>query len=290
MKHMLMPFSSFFLRTAPLFLLFVSSGCGAQVKKDPPPAKEILSEERWESYMATYDNGKPGTVTVRMDLIEISPIKDFPFVLVSGVDYAMGDSSGLPDKMVLETLYEHSDALIQFVTTEFKAIYVGSFMHNGRRVEYFYLSSDKGVETSVTNFWDARKVVNPYIKTAEDKSWEYYKKFLYPNEDTQNYMGDEKVVFNLREAGDKLTEPRRVDHWAYFKSEQDMKRFRNEVVKLGYKVEKTQQNKKANDFIVQFWNNAKVDLETIHPVTSALRKLAAKHNGEYDGWETFVVK
>jgi len=130
-----------------------------------------------------------------------------------------------------------------------------------------------------------------YLNIKEDKNWSYYRDFLYPNEETLNYMGDQSVVMNLQEAGDPLTRERRVDHWLYFSTEADMKKCKEELIKEDYTIESSGINKDTTlPFELQIWRIDKVDINSIYPITSELRGLAKKYNGEHDGWETFVLK
>ncbi|MEP1983382.1 MAG: ribonuclease E inhibitor RraB, partial [Maribacter dokdonensis] len=124
----------------------------------------------------------------------------------------------------------------------------------------------------------------------EDKEWTYYTDFLYPSEEVQNYMADQSVLRSLEEAGDQLTKARRIDHWFYFSAEDEMIQCKNELIKAKFNVEHTNINKESSlPFELIVWRVDHVDIDTIYPITSNLRILAAKFGGEYDGWETMVV-
>ncbi len=158
-------------------------------------------------------------------------------------------------------------------------------MHNFERLEYFYLKSDEGIKKKIEQFY---KTSYPnkkyYLNIKEDKHWKYYTKFLYPNEETINYMEDQKVLEALKNAGDNLTKARKIDHWAYFLDNTSMLSFKKEVIKQGFKIESSSKIENKNmPYRLHFFRIDHIDIDSIYPITSLLRKMAIQHNGDYDG-------
>ena len=227
-----------------------------------------------------------------MDLINSSPIPELPNVLVTGLEYETAKANGFPESETFQILYQLGDELLEIVSKEFNGVLVGSFTYNQERLEYFYVKSTKGLEQRLEKFYrENYPSYKPYINIKEDQDWEYYREFLYPNEETLNYMGDQSVIRQLIQAGDDLTKERRVDHWLYFATERDLDDFLTTIKDKGFNIESKSINKEASlPHQLQIWRTDKVDIYTIYPMTSELRELVSKHNGLYDGWETFVVK
>lgn len=249
--------------------------------------------ESWETYIANYENSKPGTTVVRMDLINNVPIKKYDIILVTGLIYKSPDESGFPDSEQLKQLQDIEDKLVNIVSSKFESIYVGSFMHDSKRRCYFYLKDSTQLRNTLESFYAENSSNFKNITKIEgDKDWEYYKEFLYPNEDIRNYLADEKVVQNLIDSGDKLEKARQVDHWSFFKTKQDAEKFSDEIKNMGYDVEKIEKLKDKNEypFIVNFSKNEHVDLNSIYKITTNLRLISTKFGGDYDGWETFIIK
>ena len=246
--------------------------------------------ESWESYIATYDENKPGSTTVRMDLLDRTPIPNFNYVLVTGLTYESEREDGFPQGDTFELLHKVGDELIEILKTNGDNLLVGSFMYNFQRLEYFYLKSDNDIEKQLEEFYKSKYPNNKYyINLKEDKNWSYYRDFLYPNDDTLNYISDQKVVDQLIKSGDNLEKERRIDHWIYFSNKKNMELFKTEVTKSNFKIEFSGINDQTDlPFEIRIWRVDKVDIESIHPITNNLRKLAIKYNGDYDGWETSV--
>lgn len=255
-------------------------------------AHSQVVEEQWDSYIASYENGVPGSTTIRMDLIDDSPISDFEHVLVTGLTYETSREDGFPEKKTFSLLYKLQDELTALIGQQTQALLVGSFTHKKERLEYYYVTDPTGIKDMLEEFYaEHYPGYKYYIHVKEDSGWNYYNDFLYPNEDIKNFMGDQSVVANLEEAGDKLIKKRRVDHWLYFKTETDLKKCETEVAKLDFTIQFSGANEKSElPYELQIWRNDKVDIGSIYPITSQLRKLAKTNHGTYDGWETSVQK
>lgn len=248
-------------------------------------------EEHWDSYIASYEEGKPGLTTLRMDLIETAPVADYPMVLVTGFTFKSGREDGFPEEENLQAVHDDSDKLIAFVEQKFDCLHVASFMYDCQRMEYFYLRSGINVEAGIQQFYaEQLSAYENHTNVDEDKDWSLYREFLFPTDEILHYMYDQKVVMHLEEEGDDMTTPRRVDHWILFDKENDAERFAKEAEKQGFEVEGVSETEHEDTALqLQVFREDKIDLDDIFPVTAGLRDLAQKFEGDYDGWETFVV-
>lgn len=253
---------------------------------------QIDTEGIWDTYMANYGEGKIGSTVLRMDLIDGVPFKEYSKVLITGVTYESSRDDGFPDEKTFEVLYEINDQLEAFLIKESRAVHVGSFTCDNERLCYFYIKNDQKLEKKLKRFYKTKfPDFKPYINIKEDLTWETYTKFLYPNEETLHYMYDMSVVRALMEGGDELNEKRRVDHWLWFKKEEDLKAFIPKSEAIGYTMEGFKKvEEKENLYSLQIWKEELPDQNTIYSITSKLRALAKECNGEYDGWETFIIK
>ena len=102
-------------------------------------------------------------------------------------------------------------------------------------------------------------------------------------------MDDKAVLRQLLKAGDNLEKARRVDHWFYFEGEIEMLKCKEALENLDFLIEKAKKREAAKPyFVLQVYRIDHVSADAITPVTSILRSLALKFNGEYDGWGTSV--
>ncbi|MEZ0224687.1 MAG: ribonuclease E inhibitor RraB [Alphaproteobacteria bacterium] len=100
-----------------------------------------------------------------------------------------------------------------------------------------------------------------------------------------------EVCAQLEKAGDSLTQPREIDHWIYFDETAQREKFRKRSVEMGFQTIKetdTPDHEKRYGIRIN-----RVDLPSydgIDTVTLPLFRLALEFEGEYDGWETEVIR
>lgn len=248
-------------------------------------------DDQWDVYMAGYEKG-PGSTVINMSAKTNAPNKELMFIVITGVSFSGCAVEGLPTKDQFPDLYKIADSIDKIITATTKARRVGTFTYQCQRLDYYYVKDTNTIRAKLQNCYSsAFSKYQPYINMREDKSWKTYLEFLYPNEETLEYMGNQKIVLKLQEAGDKLDKPRKVDHWLYFKTETD----RNCVLAYIKANHFTVENKETvtgseKPFKLQISRADRVDLPTINQITSDLRKEVLKCSGDYDGWETFVVR
>lgn len=248
-------------------------------------------QSHWDVYMAHWDEG-PGSVIVNMDLIKIAPVPSMPYVVITGLTFPQCRPDGLPEKEAFHLLYAVSDSVHSLISRKVKNEKAGTFTHQCERLDYVYVQDTMGVRASLVQLYQKRfGAAAFYISIKKDEEWKAYREFLYPNEETLEYMSNEKVILRLIEAGDDLSKPRQVDHWLYFKNVEDRGDFMREAKKEGYKIQNaTALKERENHFQLRISRNDKVDPASINSLTMALRAKAKKYRAEYDGWETFVMK
>ena len=100
---------------------------------------------------------------------------------------------------------------------------------------------------------------------------------------------DKQVVEQLQKAGDKLEKPRNIDHWIYFPKDKTPDAFVVWAKKDGYAVEGPTPTDKG-ELKVKLSHTGVPKLEEISKHTLKLKETAKEYGGDYDGWETVVVK
>lgn len=249
----------------------------------------IAQDDNWDVYLAQYEKGAGSTV-LNMGLKASAPKRDYPYLLVVTVPFKEC-KDGFPLDSQLTELYRISDSLELTITNTQQNIFAGTFTYQCEREHYFYLHDTSRVRKALTKMCREQFAAFPVrIRIKPDPSWDNYLHFLYPNEETRDYMADTKVVMSLGNAGDKLEKARKVDRWLYFSTEADRTCFTNYLSGKGFKIESTEKvNKNNKPYSLQISRTDKVDIDHIHPITREMRKHARLCNGEYDGWETLVI-
>ena len=245
---------------------------------------------KWDVYLAQYESG-PGSTTLNMDLIKLAPKKELPFIVITGVTTENCRDDGFPVGSEFDKLYKISDAVEAKLKEITKVELAGSFTYQCERLDYIYVADTNLIRTELTKLYNIDfSGYKYYINIKRDDTWEAYLQFLNPNEETQEFMANEKVLIQLRQAGDDLSKPRQVDHWIYFADRKNRSLFVESVKKEGYKVESEDKLKDSTlPFQLHISRTDNVSPGEIYKVTLNLRRMAKKFIGEYDGWETFVI-
>ncbi|HEY0251026.1 MAG TPA: DUF695 domain-containing protein [Kofleriaceae bacterium] len=123
------------------------------------------------------------------------------------------------------------------------------------------------------------------VDSIANPDWDYYRTFLLPDRERHRWMVDRAVVDALANAGDPLAASRRVDHWCYFAKAADRDAFVDEANGERFELQGLSDDAMHG---AQIHRVDSVELESIHETVMSLVELAAKHHGEYDGWETSV--
>ncbi len=167
----------------------------------------------------------------------------------------------------------------------------GTFTYQCERKDYYYIKDTSSIRLKLLALYKKHfPGYQPIINIRKDATWEAYLTFLYPNEETREYMYNEKVLTKLNEAGDKLDKERPLDHWLYFPDAKSRDSFVVYAKAKGFKIESKEMREGAKPFQLHISRIDKVDLPYISKLTLELRREARKYNAEYDGWETFVVR
>jgi hypothetical protein len=98
------------------------------------------------------------------------------------------------------------------------------------------------------------------------------------------------VIDNLEKNGDTLAKARPVDHWIYFKTEQDKRQFRDRIKNDGFAIISDDHDSSLGDnpYRLHISRVDKVDQDSVDEYVIYLWQLASECNGDYDGWETSI--
>jgi uncharacterized protein (TIGR01619 family) len=255
------------------------------------PVILTAQQPQWETYMGQYENG-PGSTILDMSVKDKAPVKALPFLLVTGINFEKCNTDGLPEKEAFSQLYKVSDAVKLCMDSFIENIFAGTFTYQCERLDYYYIKDTAGIRQRLDKLYiDSFAGSKFYTNIKVDKIWQAYLDFLYPNALSLEFMLNEKLLMKLQEAGDQPDKERPVDHLLYFTTEADQQCFIPYILKQRFKIlakEKTDDSKRSYKLLIS--RTDKVDLATISAITIDLKRVAMKCNGEYDGWETAVVK
>jgi Family of unknown function (DUF695)/Regulator of ribonuclease activity B len=252
---------------------------------------DSLPSENWDTYLTKIQK-KAGSILLNMSLKSSAPQKDYPFLLVTGVKFTDCSREGFPSSREYKKLFIISDSVKATVERTTGAVLCGTFTYQCQRVDYFYVQDTARLRLPL---WGLYKNQFPeyeyFINIKSDKGWNTYLDFLYPSDTVRDFMENQEILMALERAGDKLVRSRPIEHFAYFKTEADRTCFSSYVLKKGFRITKKNNSGGAGaPLLLQFSRIDKPQVNIISRITLELRRQATKCNGEYDAWETAVIR
>lgn len=246
--------------------------------------------EQWDTYLSRYGD-KPGSVLVDMALAAVAPDKKFPYLVITGPRARNCDKQGVPSHEEINELEEILSTTDNFLTGITAKVLAGTFTYKCDRLNYYYVKDTAGIRYAIGRMYARSFQDRQYtIKIKQDKEWGSYLTFLYPNEETQNWMQYNKAAAAILSAGDSLSHPQPINFRLYFKADSSRAAFATGAASLGYHTEKMVASKQADRvYGIVVARQGVIKMDSLTKMIDEIKGLATMHNGAYDGWDTPVA-
>ena len=245
--------------------------------------------ENWGFYYKNL-NEMISYVRVDLGLKENVPMQDYKYSITLMLSMKP-KVFNIKRKFDYKLMTEIEDDLLKEFSNESAIIFVGTITNSEMKSLFFYSKDNDTAITMLDNLVSLHREVSYKITEDDDSNWELYKEFLYPNDLEMQMVKDGVVFESLRKHGDNLSSPREIRHWAYFKTNDDREKFSDIITKEGFTVaNKSEVEGQEFMYGIQFCRINNADFNSIIDVTVTLFNAAKDCNGEYDGWESPVIK
>ncbi len=253
-------------------------------------AEQNTYQEEWDFYFSNVDD-KLSSIALDLGLHKIAPKNSQPSVMWISIKMNNPREDGLSSNDESTILGEIEDLLVNKLHKKFDITFVGRLTSDGKRDLYFYIGENLLYDKIISETMVSFPKYQYDFGINDDPDWDGYLNFLYPSPEQYQKILNHRVLDNLESHGDPLTKERPVFHWLYFKAEKDRKKFRNEIIDLGFNIENESFDQAGEyPYLIHISRNDKVDYNSLDDYVIHLWKLAKDHNGDYDGWETSVEK
>jgi Regulator of ribonuclease activity B/Family of unknown function (DUF695) len=281
-------------------LLFTSTGCSSHPEKnnqqssmstDSSETAGVKVPDKWDFYHCRVDD-KAASIFLNFWFRDEGPIRSADNLYWCQIEMLEPGEHGMGVGNDAKALQGIEDAIAKNAE-DAGFYYVGRLRNDGRWQLVFYGNQDlestlhRIVANVIPDFSEREYVVD----SKPDSGWTYYYEFICPDAERWQWIMDRRVIENLQSDGDPLTQPRRVDHWAYFESAASRDEFIDAVSNQGFELEHAADvSPGERPFSAQVFRVDSVQLEDIHDVVMTLVRVADELEGEYDGWETSVER
>jgi uncharacterized protein (TIGR01619 family) len=241
----------------------------------------------WDYYFCEVD-GKPAVISVDLNLAEGAPQNIASFMVYVSLKVLKQSAEGYPIPSELSYLCKIEDRLLEAIFDLDNIHFCGRVTTNGCRDLIFYAE----------NHQEALKVVEKVMKNypqykydkgyKDDKEWDLYFNFLFPNEKELNTIFNQRVINQLEKSGAKLTEKRNIIHTSFFSTEAERDNFILIAIDDYFKIDSVVRDttKLQLCWSVRISRYDLLDIENINTLTTTLLEKTMANMGIYDGWET----
>lgn len=247
-------------------------------------------QEYWEAYMKPMD-GAPSSVSLNVEVSNGSLMDEYGYLGFVKVFLRDPKDDGLIKEEESDDLSFIEDS-IEMESLRYRiGKYVGRIVTQGSVNFIYYLKYDFEWDHAVN---DAMKKFEGYkyeFGARVDTEWEVYRKLLFPTPKQWQIIQNHRTCEMLKEAGDNLRLKRAIEHKTYFHSIEDRDIYKTYIESDGFKIQKEMEpNENITMFGLQFYRIDVPYYYDIDELTMTLIDTAKEYGGEYDGWETSVVK
>ena len=241
--------------------------------------------EHWEMY-ARQEGDHRAFVSYDHGIADELPTLGIQSLVKVRVAFHRAEPNGLLSRDEFPALSSIEDSVQQFMEAH-GGVYVGRVTVAGARHLYAYCDVPPHDLRHFLVDLEAKSEYKLQYLQEPDPRQEGYFGELYPSPDDWQVVQDLKVIASLEKHGDALTEPRQIDHLAYFQSAADRDAFTTWARAAGYTIAVTRQT--DDDYRAEFFHTGVPDLESINVHSIGIARKARELNGEYDGWGCPVV-
>ena len=266
--------------TKPFFLFLIVAFVGVLFS-----APANAQNEQWDTYMSSFGN-KPASILVDMGLNANVPDKRYPFLVITGPYARNADKNGLPEREEIKDLEDILGATGDFLTGLTAKVLAGTVTYNRQRLNYYYVKDTTGVRNAVMRMYHRSFPGYKFaLSMKHDVAWLTYSTFLYPSEETQNWMENNRVITGLLQSGDSLKKPRNILYAGCFKDDSARSAFASFITDKGYAIQRSPMVKTGTyTHCIVFSQFGYVKKDSVDFATTVVREAVKKFNGSYDGW------
>ncbi len=178
----------------------------------------------WDFYSCRVDD-KPASIFVDLGIRRDVPLSGRPYMAFVRLFMRAPRPDGLSSQEEFEDLIRVEDQVTAALAAGNAATYVGRNTSGGCRDFYFYTKDPSNWTRSASSALAEIPEYKYEAGSRLDKGWTTYLEFLYPSPEDMERIQNRRVCESLQKNGDALSEPREIDHWAYFPDEDSRARF-----------------------------------------------------------------
>jgi regulator of RNase E activity RraB len=255
-----------------------------------------LWEPELDFYLAQIGDS-PVSFVLDMAAARHAPLASHPLRAEVRVRMLSPRPDGLRDASELDALGEVEDQIAARLDDRLGALYVGRFVAKGYTTLVAY--APPAAAGSLPNLGQLVGPLGPYApewRLEEDPEWKFYFEFLYPDTYSKQFMQNRRLVEVIAGHGDKLDEPRRIDHIALFASQERAEQAARQLRRSSFDVDRPElvldeegRPQEPESWSLAFRRTDSVAQRRVDEICAEILDVIVPLDGIYDGWGAPLV-
>jgi hypothetical protein len=247
-------------------------------------------QEIWENYMKPVD-GRPSAVAFNAEAADALPNDTLGFVGFIKLRLRSATEEGFVAESEADMVKEIEDRLEMEALRYRVGKYIGRIVTGGEVHFIYYLKYDFEWPDVAAVTMAAFPDYTYEYGSRPDPEWEVYRKLLFPTDREWQLIQNHHTCDRLKAAGDNLRIRRAIEHRAFFAKHEGRERFVEHISAEGFKVQADDSPEEVSPpFGIRFYRMDAPYYYDIDAVTLQIIAWAEAFEGQYDGWETSLVK
>jgi regulator of RNase E activity RraB len=256
-----------------------------------------LWEPELDFYLAQIGDA-PVSFVLDMAAARHAPVSSHPLRAEIRIKMLRARPDGLRDASELDALGEVEDQIAERLDQRAGALYVGRFVAKGYTTLVAYAPrAAEGLLANLGQIVGSLGAYAPEWRVEEDPEWKFYFEFLYPDTYSKHFMQNRRLVEVIAGHGDKLEEPRKIDHLALFSSRQQAEQAAVQLRQSGFDVDAPELSldddggaREPETWSLSFCRVDSVLQRRIDEICAEILDVVGPLDGIYDGWGAPLVR
>ena len=240
----------------------------------------------FDFYMTMIDD-KPASIVVDLAAGSAAPVESHPVLLGIRIPMRQPRPDGLRDGAELDALADIEDRFTDALVAEVDALYGGRVVHDGATTLYYYAPADarQRLDDDLPSITGDPGEYEPEWWVDDDPEWTLYDELLAPGPYDAQAIWNRRLLRVFEEKGDRMSEAREIDHFAYFPSREQADRAAASLLAAGFRCDDVAEPSDAGGaWGLQFHRlDALADGRPDEFVAEIL-DIILDEDGDYDGW------
>lgn len=244
--------------------------------------------EQWIPYVTDLGEG-PASIMIDMGLVEVAPDAARPVLVMASVQFNEPGENGLGEEPEIEAIDKVLDGVIDSIKRSCNGIFALTVRTAGRMDAAVYVGTEQAAAAEQMLAMAITPLGGDTLK-QDDPDWRLFHELMPEERDIRRAM-EMRVLQQLMNAGDKMEKPRPIEHTLLLPGREAANQAKKSLERKGFTV--VNETNDPNEELPIRLTIQRVDPATpehIMELSDQIFELTTDLDGEYDGWQSPIVR